>query len=125
MENKTVRYCCTKGGCPFAHTEESDYIQNLGCLPTNYDIISMRYHYNKTWACHSNPSKPCLGGIRRLKELGFDWKVVDNELLTEGSEWHLYTKIDKDFEEMLRKLDYECVVKRLKQNKNTLLQDLK
>ena len=80
---------CSKNGCPFAFTDVSEQIQNYGCLPTPIDIIVMRVDYGKTWACHSNPTKPCLGGLIALKERGFDYKV-NEELLTENSDWHLY-----------------------------------
>lgn len=87
---ETTRQCCTSGGCPFAYTEESEYIQNTGCLPSPMAILSMRVHFGKTWACHSNPDKPCLGALRRLKELGYDYKVVDEVLVTENDKWNEY-----------------------------------
>lgn len=48
--------CC----CPFAWTEASDIVQNYGCLPTPHEILYMRLVHDKTWACHSDPSKPCI-----------------------------------------------------------------
>jgi hypothetical protein len=76
--------------CPFAPTEQSDIAQNYGCLPTQQDIIVMRVHHGKTWACHDEPGKPCTGAIRRLRELGLPHKVVDPVLVTEQSPWNLY-----------------------------------
>lgn len=59
---------CSKGSCPFADLEESEIVQNYGCLPTKFDIVVMKLHHGKTWACHSNPSKPCLGASRWFAE---------------------------------------------------------
>ena len=61
--------CNTKidSACPFSFTEQSEYVQNLGCLPTPYEIRNMRVVHGKTWACHENPSKPCTGAINWLK----------------------------------------------------------
>lgn len=92
--NQSCTQCSKNGGCPFAfYTEESNYIQNLGCLPTPYEIISMRQKHNKTWACHNNPSKPCLGAINFQKEKGLPFDVVDKVLITEDSDWHKLLKI--------------------------------
>lgn len=76
--------------CPFACTEESEMAQNYGCLPTPHEIAVMRVHHGKTWACHADPSKPCKGAIRRLKEAGLPYKVIDASLLTERSDWQNY-----------------------------------
>lgn len=77
--------------CPFAFTDRSDSVQNLGCLPTPHDIRNMRVAHGKTWACHERPEKPCAGAILWLKDEGLPHKVIDPILLTERSEWHLYT----------------------------------
>lgn len=84
--------------CPFAFTDQSDMVQNLGCLPTPYDIRNMRVFHGKTWACHEDPSKPCVGAIRWLKERGLPHTIEDQNLLTESDDWHLFTEeSDRDY----------------------------
>lgn len=85
-----TKECSTVGGCPFSFTDESEQIQNYGCLPTPYQILEMKWKHGKTWACHSEPTKPCLGAINFFKERGLIAKLTDNGLLTEDSDWHLY-----------------------------------
>lgn len=80
--------CTTLGACPFAPTEESEIVQNYGCLPTRYEIRQMRIKHGKSWACHKDHSKPCLGAILDLKEHGHDYKV--NELIAEEDAWDEY-----------------------------------
>lgn len=76
--------------CPFAFTEMSEIVQNYGCLPSPFEIIKMRTEHNKTWACHSEPTVPCVGAINYMKEKGLPYKVVDPILLTENDHWGLY-----------------------------------
>lgn len=82
--------CSTNGGCPFSMTDYSEHIQNMGCLPTPKEIVNMRVNHNKTWACHSNHDKPCLGALNYLKKNNLPFEVVDTELLTEDSDWHKF-----------------------------------
>ena len=74
---------CSTTSCPFAYTDESENIQNLGCLPTPFEIVSMRVLKGKTWACHSDNSKPCVGGLKAVREFGYDNSVIDQQLVTE------------------------------------------
>lgn len=92
---KTIRMCnlpCDQHRCPFAFTEESEIVQNYGCLPTPADIISMRVKYGKTWACHSTPTRPCVGAIKYMKKEGIDCSVIDDNLVTEESDWTQFIK---------------------------------
>jgi hypothetical protein len=79
--------CHVDGSCPFACSEASDIAQNYACLPTAYDIKVMRLQHGKTWACHSDPSKPCQGAVQHLKRNGEDASVIDPQLITEESDW--------------------------------------
>lgn len=86
---------CARSSCPFAHTTQSDEVQNFGCLPTPYEIIDMRVNHGKTWACHSNPKKPCLGGLRHLRDHGLPYRVLDPNLVSEQDPWELYLTENK------------------------------
>jgi len=74
---------CHEQSCPFAISEESEIAQSYGCLPSSYEIVGMRVFHEKTWACHSNPSKPCTGALRLMKRSEIDCRIIDSELITE------------------------------------------
>lgn len=76
---------CAKTSCPFAYTEESEKIQNYGCLPTPIEIIAMRVFHGKTWACHSDHSKPCIGALKNIKEKGFDNSIIDKNFINDSN----------------------------------------
>jgi hypothetical protein len=78
--------CC----CPFAFTEVSEQVQSYGCLPSPFEIINMRVKHGKTWACHDEPTTPCMGAINYLKEKGLPYKVIDTKLITESVDWSIY-----------------------------------
>lgn len=89
---ESCKDCSTIGCCPFSFTEKSEQIQNYGCLPSPMEIINMRVIHGKSWACHSNPNKPCLGAINYLKEKQLPFTVIDNKLITESDNWGNYCK---------------------------------
>lgn len=78
--------------CPLAFTESSEITQSCGCLPSPYEIMRMRVNHGKTWACHSEPTKPCIGAIKCLKEQGLPHTVIDPTLITEEDDWSAYTR---------------------------------
>tara|TARA_R110002153_G_scaffold181493_1_gene334785 strand:- start:3317 stop:3595 length:279 start_codon:yes stop_codon:yes gene_type:complete len=90
MYKIATKDCCTIGSCPFSFTDESEKAQNYGCLPTPCNILHMRNEHGKTWACHSNPDKPCRGALKMLHKLGKDATIIDKDLLTYTCEWEKY-----------------------------------
>lgn len=89
-------------GCPWAFTEMSETIQNYGCLPTPQETIIMRTEFGKTWSCHGDNTKPCIGTINALQERGLPYKVKDKNLITESSDFLVgfgnYMKLRRDSE---------------------------
>ena len=55
-------------GCPFNFTEESEYAQNMGCLPSPADILEQHKAHGKNWACHES-LKLCKGFVRKAKNV--------------------------------------------------------
>jgi hypothetical protein len=76
-----------ESSCPFAFTDNSEQAQGYGCLPSPAEIIRMRVEHGRTWACHSEPTKPCAGAIRALRARGLPHHVIDPVLVTEQTGW--------------------------------------
>lgn len=48
--------------CPFNYfSEESNYAQDMGCLPSPKDILEIKDTTGNNWACHSNNKRVCAG----------------------------------------------------------------
>lgn len=83
--------CSSVGSCPGAASHSSEYVQSMGCLPSLYDIVQMKVKHGKTWACHSDYTKPCIGAMRELKRRNLPHKP-SKELLTLEDPWEDYIK---------------------------------
>jgi len=78
-------YIMTCLHCPCAYNEESEKIQNLGCLPTTYDLFQMQ-RGGKNWACHEDDNKPCAGFVALCKE--YDIKYDKSLPLANYTKWY-------------------------------------
>lgn len=60
--------------CPFNDglTHAASDAQNLGCLPTPFDIVQMKRESGQNWACHDDETKVCAGLCHRAKDEGLD-----------------------------------------------------
>lgn len=59
---------------PFAMTAHSESIQNLGCLPSAWEIMLIQRDTGKNWGCHENESRPCAGQVEWCRESGIPYK---------------------------------------------------
>ncbi len=67
---------CSGHGCPVNYGNEmTEMSQNYGCLPSPYQIAKMKAVEGKTWACHADNTKPCLGGLHLCKAMGLSTKI--------------------------------------------------
>lgn len=77
---------CTS--CPFNDglTEAASNAQNLGCLPTPFDIIQMKRESGQNWACHDDETKVCAGLCHQAKEASLD--LSEGGLIRYSSWYH-------------------------------------
>lgn len=61
--------------CPFAMTEESERVQNWGCLPCEFEIMQVKRETDKNWSCHMDETRMCSGFVEAARELGLDYKT--------------------------------------------------
>ena len=47
--------------CPFNYTEESEMVQNYGCLRSKQEILELKDITGHNWACHCNNKRVCKG----------------------------------------------------------------
>lgn len=79
------RSSCGSGGCttcPFSYSEEADYAQNTGCLPTRQGIIELKEKSGHNWACHYDETVLCGGFARYLMETRPDLNVKEGGLIS-------------------------------------------
>ena len=73
----------TCSACPFAFTDRSEYVQNLGCLPSPYEIMAAKRDTGRNWACHDDERRVCAGFVQKCRERGIDYRGADLVTLTE------------------------------------------
>jgi hypothetical protein len=79
MCKNKLRHC---DGCPVEiHTEKGEEISNYGCLPCYADALKWYNETGKVWACHEEPTKPCIGFLKRAKHYKVKVSVNRNTVL--------------------------------------------
>lgn len=74
--------CKSCSACPFAFTDESEYVQSLGCLPSLFDIVQMKKQSGHNWACHENDKKLCTGFANHIALHHPDLNVKTGNLIS-------------------------------------------
>lgn len=87
MGHTNKKGCC--GACPFAFTDESEYVQGLGCLPEPYDIKKMKEESGHNWACHEDETKICTGYVLHAKKYWPHHDVKSGGLIS-YTNWHQF-----------------------------------
>lgn len=85
MRKPSVRSSCGSGGCvecPFSCNEQAEIVYNYACLPTPYDIVSMKEKSGHNWACHEDETILCGGFVRHLKDCRPDLSAKVGNLLS-------------------------------------------
>lgn len=69
-------------GCPInITTEEGDYANAIGCLPSYADVMKWYLDTGKVWACHEVPTSPCKGLLIINKQRNIPMSVNQNTIL--------------------------------------------
>lgn len=85
QNHKTERSPCGSGGCmtcPFSWSDEAEIVQNLGCLPTPHEIITMKEKSGHNWACHDNKNVLCGGFANYVKTQRPDLDIHKGNLIS-------------------------------------------
>lgn len=61
-------------GCPFNDNEESENVNNSGCLPEPKQILNMKVNGDIDWKCHSKDII-CMGLVETLTSDNFVSKI--------------------------------------------------
>lgn len=88
LEDKLSARKGTCVSCPFndGFTFSASEAQNLGCLPTPYDIIQMKKSSGQNWACHDDETTLCAGLCHQAKEANLD--LTQGGLIRYSSWYH-------------------------------------
>lgn len=76
--------------CPLAFTDESEKVQNYGCLPEPCDILTLKIKHNLNWHCHEDNNKICVGFIQYARENNLDYKSGEPATYTDWWEGLLH-----------------------------------
>lgn len=86
-----MKSCLT---CPFAYTDESERVQNYGCIPSASDIVKEMASTNKNWACHDD-NKICRGAANHHKEHNLPFDKNKGLLFEVGVHGNINFKLDQ------------------------------
>ena len=74
--------------CPFDCSDAVEQAINLGCVPSVYEIMSIKRDSGRNWGCHSaekGEQRMCSGFVRACRETGLNYR--EGDLLT-YDEWY-------------------------------------
>lgn len=69
--------CSACETCPFDHSDAVENAINLGCVPSQWEIMQYKRDLNKNWGCHSADDgeiRLCAGFVRECRTLGLDYR---------------------------------------------------
>ena len=68
--------------CPInITTEEGEYANSVGCLPSYGDAIKWYKETGKVWACHANNTMPCTGFLIIARDYNENIVIDENTVL--------------------------------------------
>ncbi len=88
IDPRTGLYTGQCNSCPFAMTDESEYVQNLGCLPDPGHLIDMKRESGHNWACHGDETKICSGFANHVRENNPELDTTTGNLISYETWYH-------------------------------------